>query len=62
MAFMEIDDSTAVADVVIFPQLWNKVGSSDLEVGALVHVDVKVQSEQPDLKVIGEKITIHKEI
>lgn len=62
MAFMEIDDSTAVADVVIFPQLWNKVGSSDLQVGALVHIDVKVQSEQPDLKVIGEKITIHKEI
>ena len=62
MAFMEIDDSTTVADVVIFPKLWNKIGTADLKVGALLHLDVKVQSEQPDLKVIAEKINIHKEV
>ena len=61
MAFAEIDDSTATADLTIFSKLWTKV-EPNIEQGSLIRAQVKVESEAPDIKLIAENIEIYKEI
>ena len=61
MAFAEIDDSTATADLTIFSRLWIKIGHN-IEQGSLIRARVKVESEAPDIKLIAEEIEIYKEI
>lgn len=61
MAFLEIDDATATADVTIFSRLWNKLEAEDIKTGSLLILDVKVESEEPIIKLIAEKAKIYKE-
>lgn len=61
MAFVEIDDATAVADLTIFSKLWSKLEGEGIETGSLLKMDVKVESEEPSIKLIAENIKIYKE-
>ena len=61
MAFLEIDDSTRIAEVIVFPKLWKKLGKDNLGTGSLLSLDVKVEKEEPVLKLIAEDIKIYKE-
>jgi DNA polymerase-3 subunit alpha len=61
MAFMEIDDSTQIAEAVIFPRTWAKMRKTNLAEGKLVHLNVKVEEEEPTIKLIAESIQIYEE-
>ena len=61
MSFLEIDDSTQIAEVVIFPRLWSRLDQSEVFSGALLNLDVKVQQEEPVIKLIAESIQFYKE-
>ena len=62
MAFLEVDDSTAIADLTIFPNLWRRLESSgDLQTTSLIRINAKVESEEPGVKLIAENISVYKE-
>ena len=56
MAFVEIDDSTASAELVIFPSLWNKLKDLNLQETDIISCGVKVEQTNPDIKLILNKI------
>ena len=56
MAFLEIDDSTSSAEIVIFPQLWPKVAKLEIQETDIIRCKVKVESTSPDTKLILNKI------
>ena len=56
MAFFDIDDSTGTAEVVIFPQLWQKVSKLELQDTDIVRCRVKVEKTDPEIKLILNKI------
>lgn len=56
MAFIEIDDKTTSAEIVIFPALWPKVQKLELNDGDIVTCKVKVEKVDPDVKLILNKI------
>ena len=61
MAFLEIDDATALADLTVFTKLWSRLEAEGIEPGSLLKMDVKVESEEPTVKLIAENIQIYKE-
>jgi DNA polymerase III subunit alpha len=56
MAFFDIDDSTASAEVVIFPQMWQKISKLELQDTDIVKCKVKVEKTDPEIKLILNKI------
>ena len=56
MAFIEIDDSTSSAEIVVFPQLWPKVQNLEVQDTDIIRCRVKVESTSPDTKLILNKI------
>jgi DNA polymerase-3 subunit alpha len=56
MAFLEIDDSTGSAEVVLFPHLYNKYSKLEIKDGDLLLLNVKVDSIDPQIKLIPNKI------
>ena len=58
MAFMEIDDSTTIAEVIIFPNKWSFMKDMDLTEGSLVWLNCKVEQEEP-VKLIAESFTVY---
>lgn len=56
MAFFDIDDSTGSGEVVIFPQLWQKVSKLELQDTDIVRCKVKVEKTDPENKFILNKI------
>jgi len=61
MAFLEIDDSTAIADVTVFSSLWKKIKEKGIASGSLLRLEVKVESEEPAIKLMAENINIYEE-
>lgn len=61
MAFIEIDDKTTSAEIVIFPALWPKVQKLDIKDGDIVTCKVKVEKVDPDVKLILNKIDKYRE-
>ncbi len=60
MAFLEIDDGVAIAEVTVFPRLWQNV-EHKLETGSLIVMSGKVESEEPNIKLIADSIELYKE-
>lgn len=56
MAFFEIDDSSASAEVVLFPSLFTKYQSLDIKDGDILILDVRVDKTDPDIKLIPNNI------
>jgi|13_taG_2_1085334.scaffolds.fasta_scaffold00160_9 DNA polymerase-3 subunit alpha len=56
MAFLEIDDSTGSAEVVLFPYLYAKYSKLEIKDGDLLLLNVKVDSTDPQIKLIPNKI------
>ena len=56
MAFFEIDDSTTSAEIVVFPQLWSKVEALEVKETDILKCRVKVESTDPDIKLILQSI------
>lgn len=56
MAFVEIDDSTSNAELVIFPSMWSRIKTLDLQETDIVMCKVKVEQTKPDIKLILNKI------
>ena len=56
MAFVEIDDSTASAELVIFPSLWKNLKDLNLQETDIISCNVKVEQTDPDIKLILNKI------
>jgi DNA polymerase III subunit alpha len=52
MAFFEIDDSCGSAEIVVFPNLWQKVSKLELKETDIVRCKVKVESTDPEIKLI----------
>jgi len=60
MAFLEIDDGIAIAEVTVFPRLWQNI-EHKLENGSLIVMTGKVESEEPNIKLIADSIELYKE-
>ncbi len=60
MAFMEIDDSSAIAEVVIFPNKWPRIKEAEVSEGSLITLQCKVEQEDP-IKLIAESLQVYKE-
>ena len=56
MAFIEIDDSTAAAEIVVFPAIWNKIKDNEFKETDIIICSVKVEETNPDIKLILNKI------
>jgi DNA polymerase-3 subunit alpha len=56
MAFIEIDDSTSSAELVVFPAIWKKIKNLNLQETDLIQCKVKVEQTHPDIKLILNKI------
>lgn len=56
MAFIDIDDATASAEIVVFPTLWQKVARLELKDTDIVRCRVKVEKTDPEIKLILNSI------
>jgi DNA polymerase-3 subunit alpha len=56
MAFFDLDDSTASCEVVIFPNLWQKISKLQLQDTDIVRCKVKVEKTDPEIKLILNSI------
>ena len=63
MCFLEIDDSTDIAEVVVFPKLYMNLEARELlpNIADLAILNVKVEETDPQIKMIAESISIYKE-
>lgn len=63
MCFIELDDSTDIAEVVVFPKLFNNLSIRDIvpQPADLLIMNVKVEQTDPKLKLIAQTITIYTE-
>ena len=52
MAFIEIDDSTRSAEIVLFPTIWEKVKEQGIQEADIIKAKVKVEATDPDIKLI----------
>jgi DNA polymerase-3 subunit alpha len=59
MAILEIDDSTKAAEVVIFPNNYQKFEELDIKTGDIILVNAKVDEIEPDLKLIANSFSKH---
>lgn len=60
MAFATLEDQSGKAELIIFPRIYEELGST-LEQDQVVLVRGKVQHEEEEFKIIAEKISIPKE-
>ena len=60
MAFFEIDDASASAEVVLFPSLYNKYKDLEISEGDILVLDVRVDKIDPEVKLIPNKISKYK--
>jgi len=56
MAFIEIDDSTSSAEIVVFPAIWSRIKDADYKEADIIACSVKVEQTEPDVKLILNKI------
>lgn len=56
MAFIEIDDSTSSAEVVVFPAIWAKIKDDLYQETDIIKCSVKVEQTEPDVKLILNRI------
>lgn len=56
MAFFDIDDATATAEVVLFPSLFTKYQKLDIKDGDILICDVRVDKIDPQIKLIPNNI------
>ena len=56
MAFFDIDDATATAEVVLFPSLFTKYQKLDIKDGDILICDVRVDKTDPQIKLIPNNI------
>ena len=56
MAFFEIDDASASAEVVLFPSLFTKYQNLNIKDGDILVIDARVDKTDPDIKIIPNKI------
>lgn len=56
MAFLEIDDSTGTAEVILFPHLFQRYSKLQISEGDVLTLTVKVESITPEIKLIPNKI------
>lgn len=56
MAFIELDDSTGSAELVLFPGLYSRYSKLELKEGDIITAKVKVESIEPDKKLIINKL------
>jgi len=56
MAFLEIDDSTASGELILFPGIYSRYSKLEIKDGDLLLLNVKVNSIEPELKLIPNKI------
>jgi len=56
MAFLEIDDSTSSAEIVVFPAIWAKIKEKNYQETDIIKCSVKVEQTEPDIKLILNKI------
>jgi len=56
MAFIEIDDSTSSAEIVVFPAIWAKIKKDEYIETDIIRCSVKVEQTEPDIKLILNKI------
>lgn len=56
MAFIEIDDSTASAEIVVFPAIWARIKDDLYQETDIIQCSVKVEQTEPDVKLILNKI------
>ena len=63
MCFLELDDSTNIAEVVVFPRLFSNMSRRDAipKAADLLILNVKVEQTDPKVKLIAETITIYEE-
>tara|TARA_B100001059_G_scaffold134263_1_gene134524 strand:+ start:29201 stop:30463 length:1263 start_codon:yes stop_codon:yes gene_type:complete len=61
MAFIEINDKTSSAEIVVFPQLWPKVSKLELKETDIVCCKVKVERIEPDIKLILNSIHLYED-
>ena len=61
MAFIEIDDATEIGEVTIFPNLWKRLSPNPITSGNLLRLEVKVEQEEPVIKLIAESIQRYEE-
>jgi len=59
MAILEIDDSTKAAEIVVFPQKYEEYATLQIEEGDIIIAEVKVESIEPDIKLIANKFYKH---
>lgn len=59
MAIIEIDDSTRAAEVVIFPNNYEKFASLNVITGDILIINAKVDEIEPDLKLIANSFLKH---
>lgn len=59
MAILEIDDSTKAAEVVIFPNNYQKFEVLNIKTGDIILVNAKVDEVEPDLKLIANSFSKH---
>lgn len=56
MAFFEINDASATAEVVLFPHLFTRYEKLDIKEGDILTLKVKVDKVDPQIKLIPNKI------
>ena len=56
MAFIEIDDSTSSAEIVVFPAIWARIKGDLYQETDIIKCSVKVEQTDPDVKLILNKI------
>lgn len=56
MAFIEIDDSTSSAEIVVFPAIWARIKDDLYQETDIIKCSVKVEQTEPDVKLILNKI------
>ena len=56
MAFIELDDSTGSAELILFPGLYSRYAKLELKEGDIITAKVKVESVEPDKKLIINKL------
>ncbi len=61
MAFLEIDDATEIGEVTVFPRQWARNAANPLKAGDLLRLEVKVEQEEPVIKLIAESIQRYEE-
>ena len=62
MAFFDLDDATATAEVVLFPSLFTKYQKLDIKDGDILICDVRVDKVDPQIKLIPNNIASKKAI